>query len=357
MSVAHRVIEKRLSGERLNLEDGIVLYQGDLLTLGKAADTFRRQMYPTDHVTFVVDHLIAYTNVCVDDCSFCNFYAAPNAPKAHVMPSEEIFERIGKLVDEGGTQVMLQGGVNPQLDLDYYVNLLGAIRTRFPQVYLHSFSPSELDMIARKARLDIREVVKRLKAAGLQAVPGAGAEILVDRVRNIISPKKISADRWIEINRVCHQEGLMTTATMVIGHVETKEERIIHLLKLRDLQDETHGFRAFIPWTMSNQSTRLEHIPTAGGEDYLKTMAVARLLLDNVPNFQTGWVTEGHKLAQLALSFGANDMGGVLMEETVVSATGVQFKTQPRTLVRLIQKAGYRAAQRNTEYEIIHSFD
>jgi len=357
MSIVQRIIEKRLSGERLSLEDGILLYQGDILTLGKAADTFRRQLHPTDTVTFVVDHLIAYTNVCVDDCVFCNFYAVPNTAKANVMPKEQIFKRIQTLVDEGGTQVMLQGGVNPQLDLAYYEDLLRSIRAKFPQVYLHCFSPSELDMIARKARLDIREAVRRLKAAGLQAVPGAGAEILVDRVRNIISPKKISAERWLDINRACHLEGLMTTATMVVGHVETKEERIIHLLKLRDLQDETHGFRAFIPWTMANQNTKLDHIPMAGGEDYLKTMAISRLVLDNVPNFQTGWVTEGHKLAQLALAFGANDMGGVLMEETVVSATGVQFKTQPRTLVRLIQKAGYRAAQRSTEYDILHAYD
>ncbi|MBI4431746.1 MAG: dehypoxanthine futalosine cyclase [Candidatus Omnitrophica bacterium] len=357
MDIVQRIIEKRLSGTRLTLEDGILLYQGDLLTLGKAADTFKRQRHPGDVVTFVVDHLIAYTNVCVDDCSFCNFYAKPHTEKAHTMPKEDIFKKIQSLVDAGGTQVMLQGGVNPQLDLNYYVDLLSSIRARFGQVYLHCFSPSELDMIARKARLDIRETVRKLKAAGLQAVPGAGAEILVDRVRSIISPKKISADRWIEINRACHEEGLMTTATMVVGHVETKEERIIHLLKLRDLQDETHGFRAFIPWTMANQNTGLDHVPIAGGEDYLKTMAISRLVLDNVTNFQTGWVTEGHKLAQVALAFGANDMGGVLMEEEVVSATGVQYKTQPRTLIRLIQKAGYRARQRNTEYDIIHSFD
>jgi cyclic dehypoxanthinyl futalosine synthase len=252
---------------------------------------------------------------------------------------------------------MLQGGVTPQLSLDYYLDLLQTIKAAFPGVFLHSFSPSELDLMARKARLSIRALVRRLIGAGLQAVPGAGAEILVDRVRNIISPKKISADRWIEINRTCHEEGLMTTATMVVGHVETKEERIIHLLKLRDLQDATQGFRAFIPWTMANQSTGLDHIPMAGGEDYLKTMAISRLMLDNIPHFQTGWVTEGHKLAQIALQFGADDMGGVLMEEEVVSAAGVQYKTTPRLLVRLIQKAGYRAAQRNTQYEIINRFD
>lgn len=357
MDIVRQIINKRLAGERLMLEDGILLYQGDLLTLGQAAHTFRKQLHPGPVVTFVVDHLIAYTNVCVDDCSFCNFYAKPNTEKAHTMPKEEIFKRIQALVDEGGTQVMLQGGVNPKLRLDYYVDLLKSVRARFPHVYIHSFSPSELDMLARVERMGFREMIRILKDAGLQAVPGAGAEILVDRVRNIISPKKISAARWLEINCICHEEGIMTTATMVVGHVETTEERVIHLLKLRDLQDQTGGFRAFIPWTMATQNTELAHIPMAGGEEYLKTMAISRLVLDNVSNFQSGWVTEGHKLAQIALNFGANDMGGVLMEEEVVSATGVQFKTTPRMMVRLIQKAGYKAAQRNTEYHIVHTFD
>lgn len=354
MDVAEKVVEKRLRGERLNLEDGILLYEADLMLLGRAAKEIRSRLHPPDRVTFVIDRNIYYTNVCVADCSFCAFYRRPGHAEGYTLHLEEIFRKIQELVNNGGTQVLIQGGLNPELKLNYYVDLVRSIRSAFPQVHIHSFSPPEIDMIAKLERMSYQDVLSKLKEAGLNSLPGGGAEILVDRVRNLISPKKISAENWIKVCRAAHEVGLKTTASMVFGHVETIEERIIHLLRIRDLQDERGGIRAFITWSMSTKGTPgMEHLPVASGEDYLRTVAVSRLMLDNIPSIQSGWVTEGHKLAQVALEFGANDMGGTLMEELVIEPTGIQYKTTSDDLIRLIRKAGYQPAQRNTNYEIV----
>lgn len=357
MNVAEKVIEKRLRGERLNLEDGILLYEADLVLLGRAAKEIRNRLFPENRVTFIVDRNIYYTNVCVADCSFCAFYRRPGHNEGYVLDREEIFRKIHALIEIGGTQVLIQGGLNPELRLNYYVDLVRTIKEAFPQIHIHSFSPPEVDMIAKLEKMTYYQVLSALKEAGLNSLPGGGAEILVDRVRNILSPKKISSDNWLKVIRAAHEVGLKTTASMVFGHIETIEERIIHLLKLRDLQDETSGIRAFITWSMSTKGTPgLSHLPVASGEDYLRTVAVSRLMLDNIPSIQAGWVTEGHKLAQVALEFGANDMGGTLMEELVIEPTGIQYKTTPSDLIRLIQRAGYQAAQRNTNYEVIRHF-
>lgn len=358
MSIGERVIEKCLSGERLNLEDGILLYEADLALLGMAATVVRRRLYPENRVTFVIDRNIYYTNVCVADCSFCAFYRRPGHSEGYVLNHEDIYQKIKALADLGGTQVLIQGGLNPELRLGYYVELLRFIRQSFPQIHIHSFSPPEVDMIAKLEKMTYRDVLAALKEAGLNSLPGGGAEILVDRVRNILSPKKISATNWLRVMRAAHEVGLRTTASMVFGHVETIEERIIHLLKIRELQDETNNFRAFITWSMSTKGTPgLSHLTMATGEDYLRTVAVSRLMLDNVPSIQAGWVTEGHKLAQVALEFGANDMGGTLMEELVIDPTGIHYDTTTQDLIRLIRSAGYQPVQRNTNYEVVQVFN
>jgi len=356
--IAEKIIEKALAGERLNLEDGILLHDADLHSLSRAATLLRNHRTDPRFVTFVVDRNISYTNACVADCGFCAFYVSPLSDKVYVLPLEEIFQKIRELKLLGGTQILIQGGLNPKLRLDYYVELLQKIRNEFPDITIHSFSPTEIDFIAKLEKKSVREVFLTLKEAGLDSMPGGGGEILVKRVRDIISPKKISADRWLEVQREAHLAGFKTTATMVIGHIETVEERIIHLLRLRELQDETNGIRAFIVWTMSTAGTpSLSHLKRIRGEDYLRIVAIARILLDNITHIQSGWVTEGHKLAQTALAFGADDMGGILMEEEVVSKTGVAYSTEIDDLLCLIRSAGYQPLQRNTAYEIIKSID
>ncbi|MSR77252.1 MAG: dehypoxanthine futalosine cyclase [Candidatus Omnitrophica bacterium] len=350
-----KVLQKRLDGERLSQEDGVLLYSCDLLRLGMAAHELVRRANPHGVVTFIVDRNISYTNVCVVDCDFCAFYRSPGHKEGYTLSYQTIFQKIQELVDLGGTQALIQGGVNTDLPLDYYLNLIRAIREKFPQVHVHSFSVVEFEMISRKNRLSLPETFRIFKEAGLNSLPGGGAEILVERVRKIISPKKATSKRWIEVMRTAHQAGLKSTATMVVGHVETIEERIKHLLTVRDLQDETHGFRAFIPWTMSPKNTpRMQHLRPAGGEDYLKTVAVSRLMLDNFEHIQSGWLTEGLKLGQIALAFGADDMGGTLLEDKVLEPTGIQVHTRREDLIRLIREAGYTPAQRDTNYEILH---
>lgn len=349
------ILSKRIEGERLTCDEALSLYQCDLLRLGQAANEIVRRQFPNKQVTFIVDRNISYTNACVVDCDFCAFYRKPGHKEAYTLSYEEIFSKIQELVDLGGTQVLIQGGVNPELPLEYYLDLLRAIRQKFPMVHIHSFSVVEFDMISKKFRIPLIDVFKMFKEAGLNSLPGGGAEILVERVRKLISPKKASSDHWINVMRTAHQAGLKSTATMVFGHLETLPERIEHMSRIRDLQDETHGFRAFIPWTLSAQGTpRMSHFRQAGGEDYLKTVAIARLMLDNIEHIQSGWLTEGLKLGQIALSFGCDDMGGTLIEDKVLEPTGISVHTRRDDLIRLIQEAGYIAAQRNTNYEIIH---
>ena len=352
------ILEKRLDGGRLSVEEGVMLYSCDLLRLGKAANTLVERLHPDRRVTFIVDRNVSYTNACVVDCDFCAFYRNPGHAEAYTMTYDEIFQKIQELVDLGGTQVLIQGGVNPNLPLDYYLDLIRAIRQKFPTVHVHSFSVVEFDMISKKYRMPLADVFRAFKEAGLNSLPGGGAEILVDRVRDLISPKKADSSRWLEVMKTAHQVGLKSTATMVFGHVETIEERIIHMSRIRELQDETQGFRAFIPWTLSPQGTpRMSKFRPAGGEDYLKTVAISRLMFDNIEHIQSGWLTEGLKMGQIALGFGCDDMGGTLLEDKVLEPTGIEVNTRRDDLIRLIREAGYVPVQRNTNYEIIHTFE
>ena len=357
-SLHDEILERVIGGARLTNEEALELFSCDLLSLGAAATQVRNRLHPGNVITFVVDRNVSYTNVCFVDCDFCAFYRRPGDKEGYTLSMDEIFAKIEELVNMGGTQVLIQGGVNPALALDYYLNLIASVHERFPQVHIHSFSVVEIDFIAKKSKMSVREVLTKFKEAGLNSLPGAGAEMLVERVRDLISPKKNSTERWLEIMKTAHDVGLRSTATMVFGHVETLEERVMHLDVLRKLQDETHGFRAFISWTLApNGTPRMSHFEPASGEDFLRTLAIARLYLDNFENIQSGWLTEGLKLGQVALSFGANDMGGTLLEDKVLEPTGIEVKTRKEDLVGLIQKAGYIPAQRNTNYEILRVFN
>lgn len=358
MDIYDRILGKRLDGERLNLEEGILLYQTDLLRLGRAASELVKRKNPDGIVTFIVDRNVSYTNTCVVDCDFCAFYRSPGHSEAYTLSFEQVFQKVQELVDMGGTQVLIQGGVNPQLPLEYYLDLIRAVRKKFPTVHVHSFSVVEFDMISKKFRLPLEEVFRRFKEAGLNSLPGGGAEILVERVRKTISPKKAPSERWLDVMRTAHKCGLRSTATMVFGHMETIEERVIHMLKIREVQDETGGFRAFIPWTLSPQGTpRMKHFRQAGGEDYLKTVAISRILLDNIEHIQSGWLTEGLKLGQIGLAFGCDDMGGTLLEDKVLEPTGIEVHTRREDLIRLIKEAGYTAAQRDTNYKLLNVYN
>jgi cyclic dehypoxanthinyl futalosine synthase len=382
MSSCEKILEKRLQGERLTFEDGVQLYACDLLSLGEAAQAVAQCLrhargnlrFPSSQkltprlvpngVTFVVDRNISYTNVCTVGCEFCAFHCVPGAPEAYVLSQEEILQKVQELVDLGGTQVLIQGGIHPDLKLDYYLDMVHAIHEKYPQVHIHSFSAIEMDVLSQKSGVALPDLFRRFKEAGLNSMPGGGAEILVERVRKLISPKKISSDRWLEVMKTAHEAGLKTTATMVFGHVETKEERIEHLLKLRKLQDETQGFRAFIPWSYTPpkskpgfetqvQSLALSGVKPAGGDDYLKTVAISRLMLDNFEHIQSGWLTEGLKLGQIALAFGCDDMGGTLIEDKVLEPTGIKVNTRKDDLIRLIRDSGFVPVQRDTNYQVL----
>ena len=357
MPSVKRILEKAGAGERLTPEEGICLHdEADLVELGAAADAVRRRLHPENLGTFLIDRNINYTNACVADCSFCAFYRPPGHPEAYLLPMEEILRRVGELVSVGGTQVLLQGGLDPSIPFSFYEDLCRTIKRHYPQVHLHSFSAPEIDTMAQVSGRSYREVFEALKSAGLDSMPGGGAEILVERVRQAVSPKKLSAAGWFAIHRAAHEAGLKTTCTMTYGMVETTAERVEHLVRLRELQDETGGFRAFIPWSFQRGHTVL-NCPPAGGMEYLRIIALSRLMLDNIRNIQAGWVTEGPKLAQLALSFGANDFGGILIDEVVVGATGVVYRVDTGTALRLIRGAGRIPAQRNTKYEILKIHD
>ena len=351
------LLKKAEEGGRLGAEEALRLNEeADLVALGRAADALRRRMHPGNLGTFVVDRNINYTNACVADCSFCAFYRPPGHPEAYVLPIPEILRRVAELVELDGTQVLLQGGLDPSIPLSFYEELCRAIKKQYPQIHLHSFSAPEIDTMAQVSGLSYAQVFGRLKAAGLDSMPGGGAEILVERVRQEVSPKKLTAAGWFAVHQAAHEAGLKTTCTMTYGMGETAAERVEHLVRLRGLQDKTGGFRAFIPWSFQRGHTVL-NIPPAGGMEYLRIIALSRLVLDNVPNVQAGWVTEGPKLAQIALSFGANDFGGILVDEVVVGATGMVYRVDKEEAVRLIRGAGRVPAQRNTKYEILRVHD
>jgi cyclic dehypoxanthinyl futalosine synthase len=332
-----------------------LLKHGDLLELGRMADTMRHRYHPENRVTFVVDRNVNYTNICESRCSFCAFYRDAAAEDAYVLSPEEIFSKIGELVDQGGTQLLMQGGLNGELKIDYFEGLFREIKRRFPTVQNHSLSPAEITCIAKTSGLTLDVTLARLRRAGLDSVPGGGAEILVDEVRGVISPNKIGWRQWRRVMLAAAELGMPTTATMMFGCGERAEDIVEHLFRVRELQDGGGSFTAFIPWTYQPGNTELGG-ETATGVEYLKVLALSRIVLDNVPNIQASWVTQGAKMAQAALFFGANDLGGTMLEENVVAAAGCRFRMSRDEMVRLISGAGFQPAQRTTTYNILREF-
>lgn len=344
------------SDKRIGREAALeLLLDGNLLGIGIEADRIRRNMHPDNLVSFVVDRNVNYTNICTSKCAFCAFYRDKEAADAYVLPHEEIFRKISELVSRGGTQLLMQGGLNPDLKIGYFEELFGEIKTRFPEVQNHSLSPAEIVCIADNSGLSLDETLARLKAAGLDSIPGGGAEILVDEVRGSISPNKIGWRQWAEVMLKAAGIGMPTTATMMFGSREKPGDIVEHLFRVRELQDAGGSFTAFIPWTYQPGNTELGGT-TATGVEYLKVLALARIVLDNVPNIQASWVTQGAKMAQVALFFGANDLGGTMLEENVVAAAGCSFRMSRDEMISLIRGAGFRAVQRTTTYRLIKEF-
>ena len=349
-------LRKAENQEPLSREEALQLLQkADLLQLGNAADRIRKRLHPENRVTFVVDRNVNYTNICESKCKFCAFYRDNGATDAYLLAEEEIFAKIEELVEVGGTQLLMQGGLHPDLGIDWFEQLFRKIKQMFPQVQNHSLSPAEITQIARISRLTIRETVRRLKSAGLDSIPGGGAEILVDRVRQEISPKKIGWEGWAGVMREASAAGMPTTATMMFGSREKPEDIVEHLFRIRELQTAGGSFTAFIPWTYQPGNTELGG-GMATGVEYLKVLTLSRIILDNIPNLQASWVTQGAKMAQVALFFGANDLGGTMLEENVVAAAGCSFRMSMAEMIDLIHGAGFSAAQRTTLYTILKEF-
>jgi dehypoxanthine futalosine cyclase len=355
--LCREILREAMAGRRLTGEEAVQLHNSlPFCELGHAAHQRRRQIAGSEYSTFIVDRNISFTNVCTVGCKFCAFHRSRNDSDSYLMSIEEIVRRAEEAARLGATQIMLQGGLNPALDLAWYKKMLSTIKDRVPGVWLHSLSPAEVLWLARGSRLTIRDTLVQLAEAGLDSLPGGGAEILVDRVRQKVSPAKITTSQWLDVMQTAHGQGMRTTATMVYGLGETTADRVRHLLNIRDLQDRTGGFRAFIPWSFQSNHTQLpEQAQT--GVDYLRMVALSRLVLDNIEHIQAGWVTEGPAMAQMALTFGADDFGGVLMEESVVKATGVNFTVTAEQVIALIAETGMTPAQRNTEYEILQTFE
>ncbi len=348
------LLEKAVAGERLTPEEGLRLLEGrDLAALGRAANEVTQRLHPENYRTYNIDRNINYTNLCTAVCDFCAFYRGPKSPEGYVLDREEIFQKIEETVALGGDQILMQGGLHPDFKLEWYEDLLRAIKERFPAVNIHGFSPPEIHHFMKVSKQPLRTVLERLKAAGLGSLPGGGAEILVDRVRAAMTRGKVMTDDWLNVNRVWHELGGRSTATMMFGHIETLDERIEHLERLRQLQDETGGFTAFICWTFQPEHTDMAHVPAAGSFEYLKTNAVARLYLDNVANIQSSWVTQGRKVGQLALLYGANDMGSLMIEENVVAEAGTVYHLTLEEIRSAISELGFTPRQRNVFYQLI----
>lgn len=346
------LLARAAAGGRLSPTEGLQLFeQADLLALGAAADARRAALHPERQVTFILDRNINYTNVCNVYCKFCAFYRAPGKADTYVLTREELAQKIEETLAVGGTQILMQGGVHPDLKIDWYEDLLAWIKAHYA-IHVHGFSPIEIRRIAEFSALDLETTIRRLVAAGLDSIPGGGAEILVDRVRRKISPLKDSADEWLEVMAVAHRLGLRTTATMMFGHVETPAEIVEHLERLRALQDATGGFTAFIPWTFQPDNTHL-HTPRATAVEYLRVLALSRLYLDNFANLQLSYVTMGAKIGQIAMRFGANDFGSLMLEENVVSQAGASFLMERGEIERLIRDAGFTPVLRNQRYETL----
>jgi cyclic dehypoxanthinyl futalosine synthase len=353
-SVIEKAARKVLDGVRLEAGEALALYRGaSTHLLGRLADAVRLRKHPERMVTYIIDRNVNYTNVCVAKCNFCAFYRDVGSADGYVLGFDEIFSKIDETLAVGGVQLLLQGGHNPDLPIEWYEDLFRGVKDRYPDFRLHALSPPEVLHIARLSKLTPKQVIDRLIAAGLDSIPGGGAEILVDRVRKLLHCyTKATADEWLDIMRIAHQGGLRTTATMMYGSVETDDERLEHLLRLRDLQDETGGFTAFITWSYQPDHTELAGVE-ATGVDYLRTLALARIVLDNFDNLQASWVTQGGKVGQLSLAFGANDMGSVMIEENVVRAAGASYCMDELEIVRNIEDAGFVPKRRNMHYEIL----
>jgi len=347
--------------KRLTKEEALNLIKNaDLKELGRLASARKKELHPKGITTFVIDRNINYTNICWVDCKFCAFYRHEKDADAYVLTFDEIDAKIDELLAVGGTQILFQGGVHPKLKIEWYEDLVEHIHTKYPTITIHGFSSIEIDYIAKVSRISVTEVLERLKEKGLASIPGAGAEILSDKVRDIIAPKKIDSEVWVDIHRQAHKLNIMSTATMMYGTVESDEDIVEHFDMIRKLQDETGGFRAFIMWSFQSDNTELlRQIPDMekpSSNRYLRLLAVARLYLDNVQNIQSSWVTQGPYIGQMALHFGANDLGSTMMEENVVSSAGASFTMAKEEMIHLIKDIGETPAVRNTAYEILEQF-
>lgn len=352
------ILDKAVDGERISFDEGLRLLEShDLASIGRAADAVTRRLHPETYRTYNIDRNINYTNVCTAVCDFCAFYRPPKHEEGYVLDRGELLQKVKETVELGGDQILMQGGLHPQFKLEWYEELLGDIKRAFPQVNVHGFSPPEIHHFTKVSKLPLRTVLERLKAAGLGSLPGGGGEILVDRVRAAMTRGKVMTDDWLNVHRVWHELGGRSTATMMYGHLETLAERIEHLERLRQVQDETGGFTAFICWSFQPEHTEMADIPPAGAFEYLKTQAVGRLYLDNFPNIQSSWVTQGLKIGQLALLYGANDMGSLMIEENVVAEAGTVHYLTLDQMREAISEIGYTPRQRNVFYELVDERD
>ncbi len=354
------VVNKVLEGERISGEEARELYRLPLQELGALADHRRqaakRAAYGgrgNDVVTYIVDRNVNYTNVCNVYCKFCAFYRTEKDEDHYVLTTEQLDQKLDELTAEGGVQVLLQGGHHPKLGIDFYLNTLSHMREKYPHINIHGFSPPEFNHFSEVFGMPLREVITRFKEAGLGSIPGGGGEILVDRVRNRIAPLKCDSDHWLKVMEIAHELGMKSSATMMFGHVETLDDRIEHLQRLRDQQDATGGFTAYICWTFQPEHTKLRAEPVTSAE-YLRMQALSRIFLDNFENLQSSWVTQGPKIGQIALKYGANDFGSVMMEENVVSSAGTTFRLNSADIERLIREAGYEPHRRSTWYQLLN---
>ncbi len=348
------ILKKRLNGERISSEECFRLFQSkDLLSIGQAANALVGRLEHAEKVTYIVDRNINYTNECVAECDFCAFYRKPGEKDAYILSREELSRKIDDTLAKGGKQILLQGGLSPHFGIEEYEDLFRWIKQHYPDLHIHGLSPPEIHYAAKKSHLSLRDAIRRLRDAGLNSIPGGGAEILVEKVRRKISSKKCSAAEWISVMEAAHSNGLKSSATMMFGHIESLHDRVEHLYQIRALQDRTGGFTAFIPWTFQSQNTQLEgKTEKASSHDYLKTLAISRIFLDNFENIQASWVTQGAKIAELSLYYGANDIGSVMMEENVVRSAGTSFRLSEKNLHRLIWNVSKTPARRDIFYNI-----
>ncbi len=351
------ILTKALNGERLTMEDAVRLYESDEIEkMGAAANEITKKWHPDPVTTFVIGRNVNYTNFCDTYCRFCAFYRRPGSDEGYVLSNEEIFEKIQETADVDGTEILMQGGTNPDLSFSYYTDLLREIKKRFPGMTMHSFSPAEIYKMVEVSGLSLEEVLRELHEAGLDSLPGGGAEILTEETRKKVSRLKCTGEQWIDCMKTAKKVGMHGTATMVIGLTESNEERALHLQKIRDAQDESNCFLAFISWTFQPDNTNMKG-EIISPEGYLRNVAISRLFLDNIPNFQSSWVTMGPETGKRSLEFGCNDFGSTMMEENVVSAAGTTHKVNTNQILQLIREAGKIPAQRDTKYNILRRFD